>query len=242
MHCASCFSVVASSSAVAADTRKVVIPFDFVSKFDDGRYGQMVGDMLWKKLSREGGFIIPESMLDVRDYCASHNLKPSPETDLEKMKKIVRDDFDAQIGIWGSVERAPGAESGNLRPGDQVRRFLRASRAQGDLRGQGPNQVGQRDSAPLRQADARRPLRAGSPAGRPAPDRVGRRELEEEPEPRGRRFRARQRRRARRAGTRSPGSSASRWAGWCDGRPRTAIPTTRSSASRSTRTSPRTKA
>jgi hypothetical protein len=30
---------------------------------------------------------------------------------LEKMSKIVREDFDAQIGIWGSVERAPGTES-----------------------------------------------------------------------------------------------------------------------------------
>jgi len=99
-----------ASPALAADAKKVVIPFDFVSKFDDGRYGRMVGDMLWKKLDREGGFIIPESMLDVRDYCASHNLKPAPEMDLDKMKKIVKDDFDAQIGIWGSVQRAAGAE------------------------------------------------------------------------------------------------------------------------------------
>ena len=29
---------------------RVVIPFDFESKFDDGRYGQMVGDLIWKKL------------------------------------------------------------------------------------------------------------------------------------------------------------------------------------------------
>jgi len=98
------------SPTLAADAKKVVIPFDFVSKFDDGRYGRMVGDMLWKKLQREGRFIIPESMLDVRDYCASHNLKPTPEMDLDKMKKIVKDDFDAQIGIWGSVQRAAGAE------------------------------------------------------------------------------------------------------------------------------------
>ena len=68
-----------------------------------------IGDMLWKKLSRERRFIIPESMLDVRDYCTSHHLKPSPDMDLEKMRKIVQGDFDAQIGIWGSVERAPGA-------------------------------------------------------------------------------------------------------------------------------------
>jgi hypothetical protein len=100
-----------SAVANAADDRKVVIPFDFVSKFDDGRYGQMVGDMLWKKLSREGKFIVPETMSDVRDYCESHGLKPSLDMDMEEMKKVVRNDFDAHIGIWGSVERAPGEEN-----------------------------------------------------------------------------------------------------------------------------------
>ena len=43
---------------------RVVIPFDFESEFDDGRYGSMVGDLIWKKLERSGGFIIPESMLE----------------------------------------------------------------------------------------------------------------------------------------------------------------------------------
>ena len=94
----------------AADPRKVVIPFDFVSKFDDGRYGQILGDMIWTKLSRENGFVVPESMLDVRDYCESHKLRPSPEMGLDKIRKMVEDDFGGQIGIWGSVERAPGAE------------------------------------------------------------------------------------------------------------------------------------
>ena len=65
----------ATSIAHAADAKKVVIPFDFVSKFDDGRYGQMMGDMIWKKLSRQRGFIIPDSMLEVRDYCQSHKLR-----------------------------------------------------------------------------------------------------------------------------------------------------------------------
>jgi hypothetical protein len=96
--------------SLAADPPKVVIPFDFVSNFDDGRYGQTMGEMIWKKLSRQGGFIVPESMQEVRDFCASHKLKPSPEMDLEKMRKIVEGDFEAQIGIWGSVERAPGTE------------------------------------------------------------------------------------------------------------------------------------
>jgi hypothetical protein len=94
----------------AADARKVVIPFDFVSKFDDGRYGQIVGDMIWTKLSRDKGFIVPEAMLDVRDYCESHKLRPSPEMGLDKIKTIVEDDFGGQIGIWGSVERAAGEE------------------------------------------------------------------------------------------------------------------------------------
>ncbi len=94
----------------AGEQKKVVIPFDFVSKFDEGRYGQMVGDMIWKKLDREGGFILPESMQDVRDYCQSHHIQPAPDISLEEMKKIVKADFGGQIGIWGSVERAPEAE------------------------------------------------------------------------------------------------------------------------------------
>jgi hypothetical protein len=103
--------VVAVAAEGKKDDRKVVIPFDFVSKFDDGRYGQLMGDMLWKKLSRQGGFILPESMLDVREYCTSHHLQPSGEMDLAKMQKIVQDDFGAQIAIWGNLERAAGTEA-----------------------------------------------------------------------------------------------------------------------------------
>ncbi len=102
------FLISSAPIPVAATEQKVVIPFDFVSKFDDGRYGQIVGDMIWKKLDRQGGFIVPETMLDVRDFCSSNNLRPSPKLSMEKMKKIVRDDFDAHIGIWGSVEKVPG--------------------------------------------------------------------------------------------------------------------------------------
>jgi hypothetical protein len=97
-------------SLLAEDQKKVVIPFDFASKFDEGRYGQMVSDSIWQKLNREGGFILPESMQDVRDYCQSHNIHPSPDDLLDKIKKIVQADFGGHIGIWGSVERAPEAE------------------------------------------------------------------------------------------------------------------------------------
>jgi hypothetical protein len=102
-----------AATVLAEDQKKVLIPFDFVSKFDDGRYGQMLGDMIWKKINSEGGFILPESMQDVRDYCQSHHIQPSPDDSLEKMKKTVKQDFDGQIGIWGSVERAPGTEGEN---------------------------------------------------------------------------------------------------------------------------------
>jgi len=94
----------------ASRREKVVIPFDFVSSFDEGRYGQMVGDLVWKKLDREGGFIIPDSMYDVRDLCTARNRKLTPDTPLAEVGEVVRNDFDADIGIWGSVERAPGAE------------------------------------------------------------------------------------------------------------------------------------
>lgn len=99
-----------SSFAPAGEPQKTVIPFDFVSQFDDGRYGQMVGDMIWKKLEREGGWVIPESMLDVRDTCQSQNIHPGPETPIEKMKQIMENTFGAEIAIWGGVERAPGAD------------------------------------------------------------------------------------------------------------------------------------
>jgi hypothetical protein len=90
--------------------QKVVIPFDFVSKFDQGRYGQMVADSIWKKLEREGGVIIPDSMGDVRDLCTANGRKIGPDTPLSEVGDVVRRDFDADVGIWGSVERAPGAE------------------------------------------------------------------------------------------------------------------------------------
>jgi hypothetical protein len=107
------FLILIAASAItlhAEDQKKALIPFDFMSKFDDGRYGQMLGEMIWKKIDAEGGFILPESMSDVRDFCQSHHIQPSPDDSLDKMKKIVKEDFDAQIGIWGSVERAPGTE------------------------------------------------------------------------------------------------------------------------------------
>ncbi|MEA1951140.1 MAG: hypothetical protein U9N87_07135 [Planctomycetota bacterium] len=101
-------SLFSGPSTFAAGGKRVVIPFDFVSKFDDGRYGQKMGDMVWKKLSREGGVIIPETMLDVRDTVTSNNIKLAPDTPLDKVKSVVVDDFGADVGIWGSVERVPG--------------------------------------------------------------------------------------------------------------------------------------
>ncbi|MEN6556632.1 MAG: hypothetical protein ABFC54_00485 [Thermoguttaceae bacterium] len=95
----------------AKNKKKVAIPFDFVSTFDQGRYGQTVGEMIWTKLARQGEFVVPESIEDVRDYCRSHQITVSPATDLATVERIVRTDFDAQIGIWGQVERAPGAAS-----------------------------------------------------------------------------------------------------------------------------------
>ena len=103
--------VAAAESARSANApKKVVIPFDFVSRFDGGRYGQMLADSIWKKLDSLGDFVIPESMQDIRDLCETNNLRITPDTPLETVGRAVRNDFDAQIGIWGSIERAPGTE------------------------------------------------------------------------------------------------------------------------------------
>lgn len=98
------------SPSLAADKERIVIPFDFVSKFDKGRYGQIVGDLIWKRLQREGRYVLPESMTDVRDTCERIRTSPTPDMPLDKVKKIVEEDFGGQVGIWGSVERAPGHE------------------------------------------------------------------------------------------------------------------------------------
>ncbi|MGQ9503978.1 MAG: hypothetical protein ACUVQG_11295 [Thermogutta sp.] len=102
------FALVFPSGVFGQGGQKVVIPFDFESRFDNGRYGQMVGDMIWQKLHREGGFVIPDSMADVRDFCSMNQIRLSADSTLEEVRKIVKNDFDADIGIWGSVERAPG--------------------------------------------------------------------------------------------------------------------------------------
>jgi len=103
-------TVTGLSPAQEGRNQRVVVPFDFVSQWDNGRYGEMVGDMIWKKLEREGGFLIPESMGDIRDLCASSNIKVAPEMPIGKVKEVVRGTFDADVGIWGSVERAPGTD------------------------------------------------------------------------------------------------------------------------------------
>ena len=65
--------------AVRADDsgKKVVIPFDFVSKFDNGRlgeHGRRHG--LEKARKREAGSSFRRSMADVRDYCKEQEIPP----------------------------------------------------------------------------------------------------------------------------------------------------------------------
>ncbi len=91
--------------------KRIVIPFDFESKFDNGEYGQNMGDMFWAKLKRQGGFILPESMQEVRDWCQRNAFVPSPDTPLGRMKEIIVKEQAGDIGIWGKVERVQGFET-----------------------------------------------------------------------------------------------------------------------------------
>ncbi len=94
----------------AAEPSRVVIPFDFESKFDEGRYGQIVGDLLWTKLKKQGGFIVPETMQDVRDWCQRTKTQPNAETPLNAMKDIVVKEQAGDLAIWGKIERVPGTD------------------------------------------------------------------------------------------------------------------------------------
>ncbi len=88
--------------------QKRVVMFDFESLWDadmENRYGQIMGNMFWMKLNREKGFVIPESMIDVRSVCETHGIKPNPETSMDQMKEWVTKTFNSDIGIWGKIER-----------------------------------------------------------------------------------------------------------------------------------------
>ena len=92
--------------------QKRVVMFDFESLWDadqESRYGQIMGNMFWMKINRENKtkqeFVIPESMLDVRNTCTMMDIRPNPDTPLDKMKEVVTKTFNADIGIWGKIER-----------------------------------------------------------------------------------------------------------------------------------------
>src|SRR5262249_15691939 len=80
-------------------------------RFDQGRYGQILGDMIWQKLQRQGGFTLPESMLEVREWCQRNKILPGPDTPLARMKQIVCKEQAGDIGIWGKVERVAGFDT-----------------------------------------------------------------------------------------------------------------------------------
>jgi hypothetical protein len=101
----------ATKSATAEPPKKLVIPFDFESKFDGGEYGQQIGELLWAKLHRQGGFIIPEAQQEVRDWSRRAGIVPGPDTPLDKMKEIVVKEQAGDIGIWGKVERVAGFDT-----------------------------------------------------------------------------------------------------------------------------------
>ena len=104
-------TVTTGGNPAATQTKRIVIPFDFESKFDNGEYGQNIGEMIWTKLHRQGGFILPESMQDVRDWCQRARMIPGPDTPLPRMKEIVAQEQAGEIGIWGKVERVAGFET-----------------------------------------------------------------------------------------------------------------------------------
>ena len=104
-------SLAGQGYAEDATQKKTVIPFDFESRFDEGRYGAIVGDMIWKKLSRDSKFVVPESMEDVRGVCQQLKFRPRPATSLADISKVVRDDFGGDIAVWGGIERVEPHET-----------------------------------------------------------------------------------------------------------------------------------
>ena len=88
------------------------------------------------------------------------------------MKKIVQDDFDAQIGIWGSIERAPGDEGEIYDLAIKCVDFSAQPSPKVHLRGQGQDQFGRAKSRTSTSSRCSTPSTGGSPAEPPATDPV----------------------------------------------------------------------
>lgn len=95
--------------APAPAAAPVVVPLDFTSKFDRGRYGRKLAEMVWQKLERRGRFVIPESIGDVRTRYRQQSLDIGPDSSLDEVAAAVRG-LAGQIGIWGTVERVAGSD------------------------------------------------------------------------------------------------------------------------------------
>ena len=114
--------------------QEVVIPFDFESKFDNGEYGQTIGDMLWAKLHRQGGFVIPESMQDVRDWCQRNPHDPWARDDAGEDEGGRRQGTGRRHRHLGQDRTRAGLRDRRLRPLDQRRRLLGGPAADGSTR------------------------------------------------------------------------------------------------------------
>ena len=90
---------------------KVVVPFDFISEYDGGVNGAKVAELIWSRIGKQPGFVVPETVQDVRDTLQINGMRLTPMTTTDEYGKLVLDVFDAQIGIWGSMEPAPGAKT-----------------------------------------------------------------------------------------------------------------------------------
>ncbi|MDO4558308.1 MAG: hypothetical protein Q4C47_05025 [Planctomycetia bacterium] len=87
---------------------RVVIPFDFISRYDNGVNGRKVAELIRVKVAKLDGFVVPETIQDVRDTLEINGTELSGSTTVEEYGSLVRDVFDAQIGIWGSMEPVSG--------------------------------------------------------------------------------------------------------------------------------------
>ena len=118
----------AARPAFAADKKKVAIPFDFVSKFDDGRYGKTIGDMLWKKLSRQALFVIRPDHARCPGYRRRqknppHARHPPGRGQADRAKRIRR-----RYCHLGQRRTCARQRLGRLRPENPLRRFSPPSR------------------------------------------------------------------------------------------------------------------
>ena len=87
----------------AADKKPFIVVFDFISEFDNGKWGKWSANNIRKKATRKREYEILDD-LTFRDVLSQMDLKYKFDDPIAHFVKIGAEGFQADVIAWGKVE------------------------------------------------------------------------------------------------------------------------------------------